>query len=285
MTVVARRMWTLFEAVHAVTYFAPEALSAASGAGYRGFWMGYFACRMAPLGAVGPQVATSACFGFHRSRAERALPDAWSYAGPERALAVRVEGATAALRPLIERAGLGAGLAEAADLAWQAAAVAECGGRVLGAANQALPRPDDPLATLWQACTTLREHRGDSHNCVLIADGVSAAAAHWIKIAAGETAGDALRSSRNWPDEEWRRGRQDLVDRGWIDAEGALTAAGSAGHADLERRTDEASASAWTGLGATATQRLAGLLSPLADAIAGSGVIPFPNPVGLPLTS
>ena len=175
MTAVARRMWTLFEAVHAVTYFAPEALSAANEAGYRGFWMGYFACRMAPLGAMGPQVATSVCFGFHRSRAERALPDAWSYAGPERALAVRVEGAAAALRPHLERSGFCADeLSPAADLAWQAAALADCSGRVLGAANQALPRPDDSLSALWQACTTLREQRGDTHNCVLIADGVSA---------------------------------------------------------------------------------------------------------------
>ena len=32
------------------------------------------------------------------------------------------------------------------------------------------------------------------------------------------------------------------------------------------------------------TQRLAELLTPLAASVAGSGVIPFPNPVGVPAT-
>ena len=49
MTGPARRMWTLFEPVHAVTYFAPEALEAFKAAGLRGFWRGYFAGRAAPL--------------------------------------------------------------------------------------------------------------------------------------------------------------------------------------------------------------------------------------------
>ena len=40
---VARSMWTLFEPVHAVTYFAPEARAATEDAGLRGFWRGYFA--------------------------------------------------------------------------------------------------------------------------------------------------------------------------------------------------------------------------------------------------
>ena len=43
-------MWTLFEPVHAVTCFAPEARSAFEAAGLRGFWRGYFAGRAAPLG-------------------------------------------------------------------------------------------------------------------------------------------------------------------------------------------------------------------------------------------
>ena len=49
----ARAMWTLFEPVHAVTYFAPEARAAFEEAGLRGFWRGYFAGRAAPLGPVG----------------------------------------------------------------------------------------------------------------------------------------------------------------------------------------------------------------------------------------
>ena len=51
----SRQMWTLFEPVHAVTYFAPEALDAWKAAGLRGFWRGYFAGRGGPLGRLGPR--------------------------------------------------------------------------------------------------------------------------------------------------------------------------------------------------------------------------------------
>ena len=51
----ARSMWTLFEPIHAVTYFAPEARAALEEAGLRGFWRGYFAGRAAPLGPAGPR--------------------------------------------------------------------------------------------------------------------------------------------------------------------------------------------------------------------------------------
>ena len=54
----ARAMWTMFEPVHDVTYFAPEALHAFTGAGLRGFWRGYFAGRAAPLGGLGGHHAT-----------------------------------------------------------------------------------------------------------------------------------------------------------------------------------------------------------------------------------
>ena len=37
---MARAMWTLFEPVHGVTYFAPEARAAFEDAGVRGFWRG-----------------------------------------------------------------------------------------------------------------------------------------------------------------------------------------------------------------------------------------------------
>ena len=49
---MARSMWTLFEPIHAVTYFTAEARSAYEKAGLRGFWRGYFAGRAAPLGVT-----------------------------------------------------------------------------------------------------------------------------------------------------------------------------------------------------------------------------------------
>ncbi len=46
---LARRMWSLFEPVQAVTYFTPEAGAACTGAGVRGFWRSYLAGRVALL--------------------------------------------------------------------------------------------------------------------------------------------------------------------------------------------------------------------------------------------
>jgi hypothetical protein len=275
-------MWRLYEPVHDVTYFAPEARAAADRLGMRGFWMGYFAQRAAPLGAPGP-VLTAACFfGFHRDRVGRALPDAWRYTTPERALAARLAGVDAALRRLWGADAPGSpAVAEAAELAWRAAAAADCAGRPLAAANQALPRPAEAHLALWQATATLREHRGDGHNAVLLAHRVSPAQAHLLKAAAGEADADVLREGRGWPWPQWASAADELRLGGWLDDRDRLTAAGVDLRERIEAATDAAAMRPWEALGGTDTARLAELLGPLAAAVLGSGTLPMPNPVGL----
>src|ERR1700730_10462712 len=95
---LARRFFDRFEPVHGVTYFAPEARAALDGLGYRGFWMGYFAARSAPLGMVPPDVVTAIFYNFAPKRVAKALPAAWQIAGPDAALHARQESAVAALR-------------------------------------------------------------------------------------------------------------------------------------------------------------------------------------------
>ncbi|MGK5685599.1 SCO6745 family protein [Actinoplanes sp. URMC 104] len=98
---VARRLWALFEPLHAVTYFAPQAAAAAfADAGLTGFWRGYFAGRSAALGPVGPEPVTAAFFGFAPAMVARALPDVWSRISPSAAIAARRAGASAALNDL-----------------------------------------------------------------------------------------------------------------------------------------------------------------------------------------
>jgi hypothetical protein len=240
--------------------------------------MGYFAGRLAPLGPVGPQVATAVCFGFAPSRVARALPDAWTFAAPDDALVARLGGATATLRRV---GGETPGLEEAADLIWDAALHAATPGRVLAAANQALPRPDDPIGVVWQAATTLREHRGDGHNAALVAAGVTPVQAHWLKIAAGESEDRSLAVSRGWPHETCQQARRELQVRGWLDAEGNLTSDGRTAREVIEDETDAVAASPWEHLGPSGTDTLAGLLAPLTDAVRRSGILPFPNPIGL----
>jgi hypothetical protein len=278
----ARQMWALYEPIHDVAYFTPECRAAGERLGLPGFWMGYFAMRVAPLGAASPAVTRASFFGFHPNRIDKALPEAWNRTDPARALAARLAGVDEALLRLWGEAVRGsAELREAADLAWAAAESADTTGRVLAAANQALPRPDAPHLALWQAGTTLREHRGDGHNCVLVALGIGPVQAHAIKVATGSDA-ESLRLGRSWPRQDWQSAVEQLRASGHLDAAGRLTEAGQALHLSIEAATDRAAEQPWDALGERATQRLAELLTPLAAVMFSSGTVPLPNPVGLP---
>ncbi len=95
-------MWTMFEPLHAVTYFAPEGRAAFEAAGLRGFWRGYFASRSAPLGLAPAAVTTALYANFAPRMVERAIPSVWELASPERVLRARTEGSVAALARLLD---------------------------------------------------------------------------------------------------------------------------------------------------------------------------------------
>ena len=205
---MARALWRRLEAIHAVTYFSPEPVSALAAAGYRGYWMGYFAQRAAPLGAVGPELVSATFYNFSPWRVAKAVPDAWTYAPPEVALEARAAGSTAALRRAFDGADIESELATAAELAGRAARSAPLDGRPLFAANAALRWPEDPLGTLWHAATLLREHRGDGHVATLIAAGVAGREAHVLQVASGATTRDVMTVARDYDDVEWRQGHR-----------------------------------------------------------------------------
>jgi hypothetical protein len=163
----ARAMWTMFEPVHDVTYFAPEALRAFTEAGLRGYWRGYFAGRSAPLGGAQAAVVTASFYNFAPAFVARAIPSVWDLITPQEAIAVREAGAAASLRRLL--GGREAEAAKAAGLLWRAVEDLDFAGRVLSAADAELPVSAEPLTRLWQATTVLREHRGDGHFAALAA--------------------------------------------------------------------------------------------------------------------
>jgi hypothetical protein len=300
----ARSMWTLFEPIHAVTYFAPEARAAFEEAGLRGFWRGYFAGRAAPLGPAGAAVVTASFFNFAPAFVARAVPAVWELITPEDALRTRLAGAEAALRGLL--AGREAEAEVAADLLWQAIGELDFSGRVLAAANAALPVPggspggessagessggespggassggaSSALARLWQAATLLREHRGDGHFAALAAADIDGCEAVALRCCMDLRRED-LQPVRGWTDEAWDNALAGLADRGWVGADGQLTDAGQAAHDAVENATDWAAARPWARLGADATAELAGVLTPLAKACAA--VLPYPSPIGVP---
>lgn len=97
----ARRIWRLFDPLHTVTYFSAESREAFRDAGLKGFWMGYFAGRSAPMGAVGPGVVEATFFNFAPVLVRRAIPDAWKFASPQAILEARLSGVDAALRSVL----------------------------------------------------------------------------------------------------------------------------------------------------------------------------------------
>jgi hypothetical protein len=273
----ARLMWTLFEPVHAVTYFSPQARAAFEAAGLRGFWRGYFAGRAAPFGHIGPAPVVAAFFNFAPGMVARAIPDVWDRAAPPRVLQARSAGAVATLARLAQGQPPAA-VAEAAELLAQAAAHLDHAGHVIGAANAALPRPDEPLARLWQAATTLREHRGDGHVAALVAADVRGCEVLAWR-AASDLSREDLQPHRGWSDQEWDAAVERLRERGWLDADGRPTGLGVESFAAVERATDVVASGPWQVLGADRTGRLRELLTPIAAACYAD--LPALNPIGL----
>ncbi len=277
-----RDAWRMLEPLHAVVYFSPEPLAALHDAGYRGFWMGYFAGRAAPLGAVGAEVVHAAFYNFGYERVARALPAAWRFAPPEAALRARQAGAVAALRRQLADLADGPHVERAAELASRAAAAAPLAGRVLGAANHALPLPEEPVARLWHAATVLREHRGDGHIAALLAAGIEGRESHVLHALASGTSRQTYAVARDFTDGEWNELVITLRAKGLADA-GGLTPAGVRLKAQIEQQTDQLAAPAYAALTEAELREMIQALAPLTRAVAGAGEIPLDSPMGLDL--
>lgn len=276
--IIARRLHDRVEPVHAVTYFAPEARAALDGLGYRGFWMGYFATRSAPFGAVPAEVVTAAFYNFAPERVAKALPAAWDVATPAAALRSRQESAVAALR----RCGVtDAEAGVVADLAAKALAGAEVSGCPLFAANQALDWPEEPLARLWHATTLLREHRGDGHVAILVAEGVSGRECNVLHAAAGGVSEDMIKRSRDYDDDRWALHQSALRRRGLLDDNGTLTESGRELKQHIEERTDAVALSVLNPLTDDEIESLFGALTPITRKVVAAGDIPAVTPMAL----
>ena len=276
---MARRFFERLEPVHGVTYFAPEPRAALDAAGYRGFWMGYFASRSAPLGIVAPEVVTAAFYNFTAERVAKALPAVWDIASPATLLQMRSETAVAALR----RSGVtdSESTRRAAELTAKAARTAPLEGRPLYAANQALPWPEEPIAKLWHAVTLLREQRGDSHIAVLVAEGISGRESNVLHAAAGRVPREMIMRSRDYDDEQWEQYVERLRSRGWLDSRGELTDAGRDIKQAVEDRTDALSVAALDALTDDEITTLFATLTPITRQVVAAGDVPAATPMGL----
>lgn len=272
-------MWRCLEPVHAVTYFAPECRHQLDVVGMRGFWMGYFGARAAPLGAVGPGAVSAMFFNFHPSMVRRSIPDAWGYAIPASIVRARGLGAAQALVRICPDVGEQA--SSLVPLLQGAIDGADGSGRPLFSANRDLERADDPVDALWQACTALREHRGDGHVAALTGAGLDGCEALVLFARSEGVPGAVFRDNRGWSTDDWEAARSRLERRGLLTAEG-ISAAGSALRQSIEELTDELAAAAFSVLGPDERSTLLRGLGSVAATVTGADVVPFPNPIGLP---
>lgn len=276
----ARALWLRVETLHAVTYFGAETQQAARTLGLDGFWVGYFALRAAPLGVVGPGPVDATFANFAPAFVRRWVPGCWDLVTPSAACTARATAAAATLRSaapgIDEVAGEVAGLLDAAI------AAADPIARPLFAANRELALPDDPVAALWQRCTTLREHRGDGHVAALAAARLRGLEAH-VLIAADHGSDPVdLQRTRGWTAEDWASAVAALADRGLLDADGSLTAAGRDLRQRVEATTDELASAPLAVWSPDEAARVLDLLLAPAAAVSAAGVLRYPNPIGLP---
>ncbi len=287
-----RELWKRIETLHAVTYFAPESSEAAREAGLRGFWMGYFGFRASPLGPVSAPVVEAAFANFAPAMVRRSVPDAWSFADPSDLVTVRARAAADALRRLAP--GIEAVAVQVNDRLEAVAATATSIGRPLFAANRDVAPLDDPVEQLWQHCTTLREHRGDGHVAALAVADVDGCQAHQLLIAAQGLPAEVLRDNRGWTEEQWEAAALDLHHRGLV-SDDELTDEGRELHHTIEERTDSLAGAPFEAAASEAVSEavsadasgslvddLTDALTAVAVGVASSGVLPFPNPMGLP---
>jgi hypothetical protein len=277
---LARRFWHAVEPIHATVYFAPEPAEAAAGLGLRGFWMGYFAGRIAPLGPIPSQSVTAMTFGFSPTMVDRALPAAWSYTDPDAMMASRIEAVTAALKARL--GGAMADLAELNELLSVAISGCRFDARPLAAAWSAVPVPADPVGALWLATTVLREHRGDGHVLAAVSLGLRGLDATVTHAATGAIDEAMVLRTRGWTDQELAQSVRRLQARGLLDRDGRLTKTGGAQRRELEEITDRLASGPVEVLGETGIERAIELATPLAHRLFDTGVIPVPNPIGLP---
>jgi hypothetical protein len=138
------------------------------------------------------------------------------------------------------------------------------------------------LARLWLAATVLREHRGDGHVLAAVHAGLTGLETTVTHIGDGVIARGDVQPHRGWSDADWTSSVSRLEARGLLDSSGLLTSAGTEIRRRIEEDTDRLAAAPVEALGPAGLARLLELAVPLSRAVIDGGVIPVPNPMGVP---
>lgn len=275
MTETARRGAQSLELLHAFIYFAPEAEERFAALGLERGRPAYYAGRAAAMGPVSAGVVAATFYNFNPESVARSIPHAWSVAAPQDILQARLQAADDALRRMLgDEAATSDEVAASAELATEATTACDPAGKPLYAGHADQPFPQEPHLKLWHAVTLLREFRGDAHIAALQSAELSGVQALVLHSASGQGfKPSAARSLREWSEQQWATAQGQLRERGLLDADGEITAAGQQLREDVEDRTDAMSAAPWQALGERAEQ-LIDSGGRLARTLAKAGAVP-----------
>jgi hypothetical protein len=267
---ILRNVHMAINMAHRFVYFVPEAAEEYARLGVTGFG-GYFASRVAPMGAVPDEVILATFYNF----SERAVSSAnigavWATTTPVSLQQARFR----AVRRALDRVGVDMSTeqtAEARALIDPVVNGLSLAGKPLAAANMSVSVPEDQLVALWQQVTIIREWRGDVHIALLIANDIGPCECMVLQVGTGRFPLGAAQASRQWNEQEWTQAIATLRARGWVDANGAMTPVGIEAREHLELETDRLCAAMWLPIGDVGATRLTELLNPIHAEMVAAG--------------
>ncbi|WP_436529346.1 SCO6745 family protein [Actinoplanes sp. HUAS TT8] len=260
------RMSELVEPIGTVT-FSDVPNEAFLAIGMRNYWDGYFAGRAAPLGTAPAEVVHAVFYNFAEGEVARHIPWVWGKTTPQEAIAVRERGSTDAMRRRIGELADAPNLTRLADLTTRAGLSAPTEGRALYAGLRALAVPEEPLARLWHSATLLREHRGDGHNAVLLAHGISGTESHVLLALTMGMRAEKFGRIHHLPKKQLAAVIDGLRARGLVNADGGFTDVGRETRERIESLTDDLAAPAYDVLTPDELDELIAGLEPIAAAL------------------
>lgn len=197
------------------------------------FMTGYVMGRAALLGEPAPGVVTAAFAVFEPNMVQGAYELARSQCRRDELWATRTTSTIASLTAVLA----GADVTHAADALQVAVSSAPMAGRPLFAGLVGQPWPSGPVGRLWRACELAREHRGDSHVAVCVANGLDPIEMNiltelWVGMPLG-----SYTATRGWSPEDIAATTAGMQEKGWLQGE-MLSQEGLALRSVIEETTD-----------------------------------------------
>ncbi len=214
------------------------------------FMTSYVGSRAALLGSPDPGVVVSSFAVFEPSMLTGSYEAAAALWEPSELLAARDDATIASLSSAMADANESE-VAEVADVLAEAVVAADGTGRPLFSGLRSLGMPDSPIGKLWRSTELAREHRGDSHVAVCVANGLDPIEMNvltelWVGMPMA-----SYSASRAWSAEQLEGAASRLSDRGFLE-NGSLSAAGKTFRDGIETQTDQLEQSIVDALGSAA---------------------------------